>query len=1407
MSMVNNQTSPPGTSEAPAPEAAGAGGSPRDRQRDALRDLMALATQCAATEARIEQQHQSATEQAQTQFQEAQRAINQTFGMQGHTAAQEHVRRLEQNTAAHQAASTQARESHAQALRRVEREHAPTEQKARQQLKEATWLADSELEVAQNQMREEAKRVQEVLKAHGEALDGVQEGGTRQLVRYGQQAVPTLPEPAAVLPEPSQPQLPEAATSQESAARDAGASEAIVSEAAPDGTSPAAEAAVPPDATPEPLFNSGESEAAMAAQVEKARQNFDQFRRLFLPKLVVGPLPWLALLCVAAAAAATPELIAHTTRVNPESSGIAGACAVVVFVALWLLLRKTANRKVHEAYAPLNQALADGRRLAKQYAEQSARAREEYYAAAVKKRDRQLQRLKQNAAVLFKSIQEKRENAVKLATGSFEESAAQVEVNRQRAADETAQWLETQRSALTQGKAAELEAAQQKYEQAISASQRAYDDARVALQERLRSGLAQIEAPLGGHADGPDARAAAGDAAASVAGIINNAGDGNGQADGHWSEERWARWMPSQNFPSLLRFGEMSVDLKAIAGAQGGAGDGQLELPPAFSVPAALAFPRGASMLVQYDRGGRERAIGLIQTIMVRLLTMLPPARVRFTIFDPVGLGQNFAGFMRLADHDENLVGSRIWTETEQIEKKLADMTEHMETVIQKYLRNEFATIDQYNAQAGELAEPYRFVVVADFPAAFRGDAFRRLTTIADTGARCGVYVLVARDLRAPMPSEAPIDDLAAHCINLIETDQQFVWQDEVFGQFPLSLDAPPPERLLAPLLERVGKAAKESKRVEVSFDNIAPTPEQFWTRQSNDELAVPIGRMGATRLQMFRLGRGVAQHALVAGKTGSGKSTLLHAIVSNLAMWYSPDQIELYLIDFKKGVEFQAYATHMLPHARAIAVESDREFGLSVLERLDAELGRRGELYRAAGVQDLAGYRKSPGALPAPRILLMIDEFQEFFSEDDRVAQEATLLLDRLVRQGRAFGIHLMLGSQTIAGASGLARSTLGQMAVRVALQTSEADSHLILGDNNSAARLLSRPGEAIYNDAGGLVEGNSPFQVAWLPDEKREFYLDLVQRKARETGDRHAPPIVFQGNAAAELNVNQKLAALLRGPRPAVAPVAPIAWVGEPVAIKPPTGLVLRRQSGANVLLVGQQEEQPLAAMLAALISLAAQFPNAGAVFHVLDGAPAGSTLSGLFDRMRPQIPQELTVVEWRSIAEVIDALAQDVARRQEAQAADQPEIFLFIYGLQRYRMLRKSDDDFSFSGGGDDKPSPPKQFAAILRDGPGVGVHVITWIDTSASIERTLDRTAVREFDHRILFQMSAADSSALIDSPAANKLGLYRALAYSEEQGVMEKFRPYGLPSVEWLKDAWGKNSPAQPLESPEGAARA
>ena len=185
------------------------------------------------------------------------------------------------------------------------------------------------------------------------------------------------------------------------------------------------------------------------------------------------------------------------------------------------------------------------------------------------------------------------------------------------------------------------------------------------------------------------------------------------------------------------------------------------------------------------------------------------------------------------------------------------------------------------------------------------------------------------------------------------------------------------------------------------------------------------------------------------------------------------------------------------------IAIESEREFGISVLERLDGILRERGEKFRAAGVQSLADYRAAHRDDPMPRILLVVDEFQELFVEDDKLASQASLLLDRLIRQGRAFGMHVVLGSQTLAGAYSLARATLGQMAVRVALQCSETDAHLILSDErNQAARFLSRPGEAIYNDQNGMASANEPFQVVWLPDSERSSYLGSIREQTTDAG-----------------------------------------------------------------------------------------------------------------------------------------------------------------------------------------------------------------------------------------------------------------------------------------------------------------
>ena len=57
--------------------------------------------------------------------------------------------------------------------------------------------------------------------------------------------------------------------------------------------------------------------------------------------------------------------------------------------------------------------------------------------------------------------------------------------------------------------------------------------------------------------------------------------------------------------------------------------------------------------------------------MMLRFLTSMPAGKLRFTIIDPAGLGENFAAFMHLADYDEQLVASRIWTDPKQIDEQI----------------------------------------------------------------------------------------------------------------------------------------------------------------------------------------------------------------------------------------------------------------------------------------------------------------------------------------------------------------------------------------------------------------------------------------------------------------------------------------------------------------------------------------------------------------------------------------------------------------------------------------------------------------------------------------------------------------------------------------------------------------
>jgi len=862
-----------------------------------------------------------------------------------------------------------------------------------------------------------------------------------------------------------------------------------------------------------------------------------------------------------------------------------------------------------------------------------------------------------------------------------------------------------------------------------------------------------------------------------------------------WNQTNYAEWAKPTEPADAIQFGDTTLDLAKVKNGL----SANPELRPeqtSLLIPALVSLREQPSLVATAEGEGRTRAVELLQTLMVRYLTAMPPGKVRFTICDPVGLGESFSSFMHLADHDEGLINGRIWSEPRDIDEQLTRLTAHMETILQKYLRNEYESIHEYNQQAGEVAEPFQILVIANFPHGFSDTAAKRLLSLVTGGPRCGVFVLLSLDKKQRLPNDFSVEDLFAPSVHLDwDTERRkFVWRYPAFEHLPLALPVPIENEALVNTIKQAGKLAKDSIKVEVPFSVVVPPGEDWWTEQCDSELAVPIGRAGANRLHYVKLGKGTSQHLLVAGKTGSGKSTFLHALVTSGAMHFSPDELEFYLVDFKKGVEFKSYATHQLPHARVIAIESEREFGLSVLERLDEELKSRGEKFRNAGVQNLADYRAAHPDDVVPRSLLIIDEFQELFVEDDKLAQEAGLLLDRLVRQGRAFGMHVLLGSQTLSGAYSLARSTLGQIAVRVALQCSEADAHLILSDErNEAARFLSRPGEAIYNDQNGLVAANQPFQVVWLSDRERSGHLEDIQKLSQQRDVKTPEAIVFEGNAPADPRENVAIMAALRSTSDAAAdhePPAPqggggVAYLGASVAIAPPTAAKFASHGGSNLLVAGQQEPAALGVLTTATISLAAV--EQAASFTILDGTRDGEAGQGVWQKVADAMGDRANLVDQRGVASAIDGIAQELARRDTENDENASSIYLVIHNGSRFRDLRKSEDDFSFSMDKEKPPAADKQLAEILKNGPAFGIHTLVWCDGYNAVSRMFDRLAMREFEMRVCFQMSAADSSNLLDTPAASKLTGHRALLYNDETGQAEKFRPYSLPTDEWLNE--------------------
>lgn len=868
-----------------------------------------------------------------------------------------------------------------------------------------------------------------------------------------------------------------------------------------------------------------------------------------------------------------------------------------------------------------------------------------------------------------------------------------------------------------------------------------------------------------------------------------------------WDSAAWGDWSPPAATCGLGR---------VYAGTLAPVADGDLGENASFAtqaeVPLLLSLQQ--NLQVAHNDADRGTALGFVRSILLRELAAVPPGELQFCLFDPIGLGQSAGNLLDMAEYDAAMIGGKVWSTAADLASRLTEQTNHIELIIQKYLRTTYDTIDDFNAAAGEIAEPYRLLVLFDFPTGFSEQTLGQLKSIMENGPRCGVFTVLLHNTSVTPGYGVDLGQLPGgdQRMNLNSN-----FTDEHRGYLlrmrlrPES-DSRAADTLINNIVDDVGRRSASRGKSAVSFDKafglytdvarrgllaelsaaaattVADDASTWWQDNSSAGLFAPIGQKGARDAAILAFDSKDQAGALLVGRPGSGKSTLLHTYIAALTTLYGPGELELYLIDFKEGVEFKSYAEEGLPHARVVAIESDREFGLSVLQSLRDEVSRRGELMRATGGKQtgLQALREAR-AQALPRILLVFDEFQVLFARNDKVGLSAAGLVETIIRQGRSFGIHVLLSSQSLSGLDALGAHVPQLLPTRILLPATETDARRVLGENNDAAQYLTSHGEGILNPAGGAVEFNERFTGALLTEQDRTERLRRLREKADSLGFVRRPT-VFEGNVSVPLD---RISPALFREELASSGAAPIRLrVGSPMTTSRAADVHLRREAGGNVLAVIRDglgdgvdpapDAGPAYGLLTAAVASAA---TGDAQIDIIDFLPVDD---GLDEILEPFLEHgRVTLRRRRALAGLVQALAEEVHDRIDSDDTLRHARMLFLFGIHRAREL---DSEFA-SVDADAQVSDALEL--IMREGPEVGVHVWLWADTVGGATKRLSSRMMRECSWRIAGKMSADDSLALLGSERVAEVRDRQLVLCNDDAGIVTRAMTFAVPDRNWL----------------------
>ncbi len=515
-----------------------------------------------------------------------------------------------------------------------------------------------------------------------------------------------------------------------------------------------------------------------------------------------------------------------------------------------------------------------------------------------------------------------------------------------------------------------------------------------------------------------------------------------------------------------------------------------------FCLPKVYPFPP-KSLYIEHEKDGQ-----FLREMLMRLLSSAPLVQLEVILVDALSLGGIFNLARRLLNKDNDFIyQQRILTESEEIKEALKYLYEYLKVNLQQKLAG-FKDFAHYNG-IKEDKLPLKALFLSGIDA-LNSDALYYLEKIMRFGSKNGVLSFVNLESEKNNQSAEDLKRYAEFFKDRTSFERLKYLNIEVINDHGIQ------SQHMQDFATKIKAYYKQKKQVKRELKDLQEE-QKFWTKSSQFKVSVPVGWDINHKEVCFEIGE-AQNHTLICGRSGSGKSNFLHVLIQNLAFYYAPNEIQLFLLDYKEGVEFNAYAKEgILEHVRLVSVASSVGFGVSFLSWLDKEMKKRGEMFKQSGVKDLSDYRKH-GEMP--RLIVVIDEFQVLFSDSSTKEKERVeAYLTTILKKGRSYGMHLILATQTMRG-SGIT-SLMSQIANRIALPMDAEYSESILSDD--VACELVRP-EGIFNNNGGHKKYHTKMSIPKAPDDFKPF----IKRIHKEFNQRNLAPIehkIYNGETPLEM------------------------------------------------------------------------------------------------------------------------------------------------------------------------------------------------------------------------------------------------------------------------------------------------